>query len=209
MKLKREDVGLFNPTFNDLEDQGKVKTKDGKNVVYTDVQRFVDNINTILEDDPHGNSARQIIQFFPTLLEGSADAWWTDELSYTRRAELRIQGLQAILNVLLARFQPDRLTATRYFKDTTLHLRDLAANEQALSQYIQKKMRWARCIGLAGQTNGNWQGAMMAIWDDMDLAIQHVLLPPSRFDTYSEYMHEIEHQRALLYRTAVKKYPYL
>ena len=75
MKLKREDVGIFNPTFDDPDDQGKVKTKDGKNVVYTDVQRFVDNISTILEDDPNGNSTRQIVQFFPTLIEGFTDAW--------------------------------------------------------------------------------------------------------------------------------------
>ncbi len=59
----------------------------------------------------------------------------------SRRSVLRDQGLEAMLDALEQRFAPDSLTATRRFNDCFLRLKDVAYNEQALAQYIQKKLR--------------------------------------------------------------------
>ncbi len=45
-----------------------------------------------------------------------------------------------MLDALEQRFAPDSLTATKRFNDCFLCLKDVAHNEQALAQYIQKKL---------------------------------------------------------------------
>ncbi|KAL2015849.1 hypothetical protein VTK56DRAFT_4696 [Thermocarpiscus australiensis] len=51
-KIKHDNIGLFNPFFNDPDDMGVVQ--DGKTLVYTDVHRFVDRIKTFTEEDYTG-----------------------------------------------------------------------------------------------------------------------------------------------------------
>ena len=48
IKIKREEVGQFNPLYKDPDDLGVVV--DGKNLIYTNVYCFIDYINTFIED---------------------------------------------------------------------------------------------------------------------------------------------------------------
>ena len=87
-KIKREDIGQFNPSFDDTYGIGVVN--DGKNTIFTDVHCFIERINTFLEDSETSVSAeRQILSYFPSLLGGPATLWWTNEVTASRRTELR------------------------------------------------------------------------------------------------------------------------
>ena len=48
IKIKYEEVGQFNPLYEDLDNLGVVV--DGKNLIYTNVYCFIDCINTFIED---------------------------------------------------------------------------------------------------------------------------------------------------------------
>ena len=48
IKIKRKEVGQFNPLYKDPNDLGVVV--DRKNLIYTDVHCFIDRINTFIED---------------------------------------------------------------------------------------------------------------------------------------------------------------
>ena len=48
IKIKREEVGQFNPLYKDPDDLEVVV--DRKNLIYTNVYCFIDYINTFIED---------------------------------------------------------------------------------------------------------------------------------------------------------------
>ncbi|KXX72851.1 hypothetical protein MMYC01_204202 [Madurella mycetomatis] len=119
VKIKREDIGQFNPHYHDPDDLGVVT--DGKSVIYTDVHYFLGRIGTFLENpDTRLDMERQITQLLPTLLGGNAVLWWTNELTPDRRNLLRCIGLRSILEDLRARFGIDPGTATRRFNQVYL-----------------------------------------------------------------------------------------
>ncbi|KAK3896331.1 hypothetical protein C8A05DRAFT_40180, partial [Staphylotrichum tortipilum] len=204
LRIKRDDLGVFNPTQYDPDDAGMV-TK-GKITIYTDVHVFVEAISTLTEDDPTGSISQNVAQFFPTIIQSTAFAWWNGELTMAQRGALRNQGLPAMLQALSRRFAPDKATATRRYKDSVLTLRDLAGDPQALPRFIGKKMRWARVMGLAGAGNTNWEGAMTQIYGDMDLAIQRTLDSPARSASFEDYMRVVDETRPLLFQSAQAEY---
>ena len=208
IKIKREEVGQFNPLYEDPDDLGVVA--DGKNLIYTDVHCFIDRINTFMEDATTRHDAeRQILGMFQTLLGGSAVMWWTNELTAERRAQLRKMGLEYILQELRTRFDTDAGTATRRFNDGTVTLKDIAKDDMALSQYVQKMLRYARSAGLLNNNNSNWHGPMMTIWSNMDIKIRQYLRPPDQDDGQSlaDYMRQVEKARAILLAAAHDIYP--
>ena len=74
IKIKREEVGQFNPLYKDPDDLGVVA--DGKNLIYTNVYCFIDYINTFIEDiNIRHDIERQILGIFQTLLGGSIVIW--------------------------------------------------------------------------------------------------------------------------------------
>jgi hypothetical protein len=78
-KIKREDIGIFDPHYEDPHELGVVNG--GKCTIYTDVYCFTERINSFLEDENTYLSAQsQIMSFFPTLLSGAAVIWWTSEV---------------------------------------------------------------------------------------------------------------------------------
>ncbi|KAL2192374.1 hypothetical protein P885DRAFT_82242 [Corynascus similis CBS 632.67] len=207
IQVKREEIGQFNPSFTDPEKIGLVT--DGKKVVYTDVYMFVERIQTFLEGDPMGAVEMQLGNLFQTLLGGPALIWWTNEVSGEMRRDWRQRGLQHILRQLERRFRPDAMTATRLFNESFLTLKDIAIDEQALSNYFLKKLRWARAMGILAEGNTNWQGVMTQIWTSTDLHVRKFLDPPQRYNSRGEYMLCVEESRSTLLAAAYNLYPHL
>ena len=79
-KIKKEDVGQFNPHYDDPDHIGVVA--DGKSLIFTDVHCFCDRLSTFLEDEATAVEAeRQILSQFPNFLGGIAVLWWTNEIT--------------------------------------------------------------------------------------------------------------------------------
>lgn len=208
IKIKREDIGQFNPHHEDADHVGVVA--DGKTLVFTDVFSFIDRINTFLEDEAtRDDAARQIASFFQTLLGGPAAMWWSNEVAAERRRQLRQAGLLAMLDALIFRFNPDAATATRDFNESSLSLRDIAEDDHAMNIFVQKKLRWARAMGILDIANANWQGVMVQIWSSMDLRIRQYVQAPRRQSTLADYMQGLEESRAILLAAAYEQYPHL
>ena len=181
---------------------------DGKSLIFIDIHCFCDRLSTFLEDKAIAIEAeRQILSQFPNFLGGTAVLWWTNEITSQYRLQLRKQGLQAVLHALCERFDTDRNTATRLFSEARLHLKDIAVNDTALTQYIQKMLRFARSMGILNVDNGNWQGVMTQVWNSMDLKIRQYLRPPAIASTLDQYMQHVEGSRAILLAAARDYYP--
>ena len=121
--------------------------------------------------------------------------------------QLQKQGLQTVLHALCERFDTDRNTATRLFSEARLHLKDIAVNNTALTQYIQKILRFARSMGILNVDNGNWQGVITQVWNSMDLKIRQYLRPPAIASTLDQYMQHVEGSHAILLTAARDYYP--
>jgi hypothetical protein len=181
-EIKPGDIGRFDPTFEDAHGVGVVN--DGSNTIFTDVYCFIERINTFLEDPETSVSAeRQIMSHFQSLLSGPAIVWWTNEVAASHRMELRRMGLRTMLNFLKLRFNPDSM-ATRRFNGTFLASKDVDEDDQAMSKFVQKKLRWARSMGI--------------IDGSIEPKMRQYLPPLKRFPTLSEDMQGIEKSRSIL-----------
>ncbi|KHE80797.1 hypothetical protein GE21DRAFT_1337079 [Neurospora crassa] len=69
-KIKRNDIRVFNPHYNNPDDLGTVM--DGKNIIFTDVFSFIDRIKTYTDDPTRPDVNNQIKDILPTLLGGPA-----------------------------------------------------------------------------------------------------------------------------------------
>ncbi|KAM7182656.1 hypothetical protein V8F33_014131 [Rhypophila sp. PSN 637] len=125
-KLRRDDIGIFHPQWEDPDGIGLVAHK--KSIIFTDINDF---------------STR------PALL------WWNSHITQNERNTLQEEGLIALLDALKGRFEPDPVTATIKFTSDKLTLKDIAANEFALSQFFNTKLKHARTMGLLADDNVN------------------------------------------------------
>ena len=71
-KVKREEVGTFDPDWPDPEDLGTVL--DRKNIIFTDINSFSDRIDSFVEDGDTTTS-KQLMKIFQTLFGGPAIIW--------------------------------------------------------------------------------------------------------------------------------------
>jgi hypothetical protein len=162
VKIKKEDIGVFDPYYEDPDDIGIVH--DGKNLVFTDIICFKERINSFLdnEDTRHANET-QLVALFQTLLAGPAIIWWSTEVPMIIRRRYLASGIDKIMAVMSDRFGADPAEATAKYTSLTLRLKDLASSEYALSQYVTKKLRYARQIGILPDDNQNWRGVIIQV----------------------------------------------
>jgi hypothetical protein len=206
-KIKREDVGTFDPWYEDPDDLGIVY--EGKNTIFTDVYSFQERINTFREmPDTNTSNTQQLLELFQTLLAGPAMLWWNSELPSSERVQLRKKGLDDMMRALINRFKPEASIATQKFTTGVFTLRDLARDEYGLSQFIQKKLRYARAMDILTADNYNWHGVMIQIYSSLSLDVKQFLRAPRRDEKLEDYTMQIEETRSTLLSAAVDKYPY-
>ncbi len=196
-RIKRQDIGIFDPEFPNPQELGAVT--DGSRLVYTDVFEFVERMRTILEDDfIAGESERQIIGFFPTLLAGSAVIWWSVELMPENRAQLRQTGLDGILKALEKRFTPDTTIAMEKFNKSRLRLKDVAEDPALTGRFVQRLLRLSKDMGILAEDRSNWIGVVTTIWDKMDPEIRLVLHAPSPSEQLTDFIQRVEKAKYLV-----------
>ncbi|KAK4243649.1 hypothetical protein C7999DRAFT_18031, partial [Corynascus novoguineensis] len=63
-RIKRDEIGEFDPSFSDPQYLGIVK--DGKNLVFTDAYCFIDRVEGFWERDITGRVEAQLLDCFQT-----------------------------------------------------------------------------------------------------------------------------------------------
>src|SRR6266699_4410299 len=186
-KIKRQDIGVFDPQFPNPKGQGAVT--DGSRLVFTDVHDFMERVYTLLEDSSAAyKTERQIKAMFSTLLAGAAVIWWTTELTNDVHNILRSDTLADIMHALKRRFTPDRNTAMASFNKGKLRLQDIAADPDTTNQYIQRILRYARDIGMLTANRSNWHRVMATIWGSIDREIRFVLKAPKDHENLADFI---------------------
>ncbi|KAK3946631.1 hypothetical protein QBC32DRAFT_196384, partial [Pseudoneurospora amorphoporcata] len=193
-KLKRDDIGTFNPFADDPEDMGMIES--GSNAIYTDSTMFKDRLLTLLEDDPKGIFHKQLVCMWPLFLQGAAHMWWHNQMTPEKRREL--VTVEQLTSALVKRFTPDSAMATRKFNAGRLTLYHVYKDENAATTYILKQLRLARAMGILSKDGDNWLGIMVQIWNSFSTNIKTILRPPTAFSDTEVYLEEIEKTRAIL-----------
>lgn len=179
-RIKKDDIGQFNPHGADPDNEGVVGS--GKDTIYIDVDCFLDRLETFREDPLTSVSVdKQLAQIFVTLLAGPASYWWTDQLTGTRRRELRALGISAMLEALRDRFPPDPAICTAKFTNLKLRLKDIAADDTALEKHMTTKLRLAKGMGILESSNSNWFGTVMTIWSTWPKEVRQYIAVPDNY----------------------------
>ncbi|KAK6950436.1 hypothetical protein Daesc_008764 [Daldinia eschscholtzii] len=204
-QLRREDIGRFNPGHPDERGVGMVT--DGHTLIFTDVNLFVEHIESFLQNPTTAASNEtQILSWLETLLAGAAAAWWTSELTRLDRRALRLAGLSEILIDLERRFRLDPAVAAVKFDHAKLKLREVAFDENRPLQFVRTKLRYAREMKLLDERDGEWLFVMLQIWFSMDLDVRGILRPPSPEHTLELYLQEISQATPALMSRALQLY---
>ncbi|KAI8966737.1 hypothetical protein F5Y11DRAFT_307709 [Daldinia sp. FL1419] len=191
LQLRREDIGRFNPSYPDSDDIGMVIEKN-RDIIFTDVHRFVERIQALL-DDPvaHEASKRQLSFLFDVLLDGSAAMWWGYELSQSHRAELRRGGICDMLSALESRFAIRRgKTSWGYFVD--LDMCDIETEMDSLVRFFQLELRYGREIHKLKADYSNWREVLIDAVKKVDSYVARCLPDPERVESLQEFMKIIE-----------------
>jgi hypothetical protein len=131
-KLKREDLGMFNPDAEDISKSGVLT--EGRNLIFTDVFSFEQRVLSLLEIEPDRKPSvdSQLVQLFGTCLSGSAMLWWINEIDLAGRAKLRSQGIEALLGALVDRFKPTDTEAMAQLYKSKFRLYKILDNKGAV-----------------------------------------------------------------------------
>jgi hypothetical protein len=76
LKIKREDLGVFDPDADDPRNNRVLI--EGRCIVFTDIYSFEQRVLSLLEVEPDKQDAvnRQLVQHFGACLNSSAIMWW-------------------------------------------------------------------------------------------------------------------------------------
>ncbi|KAJ4369260.1 hypothetical protein N0V85_009100, partial [Neurospora sp. IMI 360204] len=202
-KVKREEIGIFNPTAYDPDDVGIIT--DPKGDTYTDVYAFREQVLSFVEGGTDSKMGRQMSKLFQTLLGGPAKVWWSTEVDAASKRSWRADGIFVLLNKLVNRFKPNPAIATSKFNKGYFTLSKISENEGALTIYVQRQLRYARAMGTMGKdSTDNWYGVMMQIWSSLDLRVKQYLRAPLDKEELSDYMTEISTANAVLIAAAAR-----
>ena len=132
----------------------------------------------------------------------------TNELIAKRRVQLRKIGLKYILQELYTRFDTDIDIATYRFNNGIVTLKDIIKDDIALSQYIQKMLRYTRSTSLLNNNNSNQYSPIITIQSNIDIKIQQYLRPPDQDNgqLLTNYIRQVEKARAILLATIYNIY---
>ena len=133
----------------------------------------------------------------------------TNELIVEHYIQLRKIGLEYILQELYTRFDTDTGTAIRRFNDGIVTLKDIAKDNIALLQYIQKMLHYARSTSLLNNNNSNWHSPIMTIQSNIDIKIRQYLCPLDLDNSQllANYIRQVEKARAILLAAIYNIYP--
>ncbi|KAK3329140.1 hypothetical protein B0H66DRAFT_526533 [Apodospora peruviana] len=146
---------------------------DGKNYMFVDVFGFQERLMTFLENPlTSADNENQLLTMFHTLIAGPALIWWTNELNPAERNTLLRGGIIVVLTALKERFLPNVGKATSEFLHGGLTLKDIAQDDQALINYVQRQLRLSRIISNVSDSQENWFGTMSVIYQNMEQSIQ-------------------------------------
>lgn len=201
-QLRREDIGRFNPAYPDPKEAGMII--DGNTIIFTDVNRFVERVESFLQDPvTYEANMRQMSYLFEVLLDGPAAMWWGCELSEDQRAVFRGDGLSHALVALKVRFEttPNRVLDASFFG---LDLEGIAADENKLLEFFQLKLKYGRATHELARDNGNWEEFMDAVLDNLYPEIADNLPCPSSAETLDEYMQNIDAKKGVIKYLASK-----
>jgi len=200
-KIRRSEIGTFDPSYPDPGDLGIVTAN--RETIFTDVFAFQERIDTFLEDEETKEEATaQLMAAFQTLLSGPAILWWTSELTAGARRMYRNGGLEAMVSALKDRFAPDSAVATGKFNRTKFGLSESYDNPDAITHFIMKKLRYARAMGILTSDNSNWQSVMVQIWSSLDKEVKVLIRPPSRKETMDAYMMQVDEAKSVIHAFA-------
>ncbi|KAM4065819.1 chromo (CHRromatin organization MOdifier) domain-containing protein [Hirsutella rhossiliensis] len=132
-RLKRDNMGVFNPNHKDPHKQGLVSLSSGSNV-YTDVYLFCERLRMYKDLDSYALS-----QHYMSFLAGGALQWFMNELSIEQKDRLMKSSVERFCKMLIKRFQRPAAEVSKELHGIPYTVSMWNAGEVSLPQWIQRK----------------------------------------------------------------------
>ena len=191
------DIGYFDPLLDKAYGDGELLTV-GRDTYYRNVHLFVERI----KDLAMIKGSVLVRNNLNTALRGSAQSWYTAELTNLERIGLRsdINGVDAWCSALIARFKEPsgvaltKLTAEKYtVKD--------ARNRREPSAYIQTIIRHARAANIEGVLN-----QLTFAHEGIAAELRVFIDPPSQTTSVSQFIRTLDLKKTAWYELHTRIY---
>ena len=189
------DIGYFDPLLDKAYGEGELLTV-GRDTYYRNVHLFVERI----KDLAMIKGAALVRNNINTALRGSAQSWYTAELTNLERIGLRsdTNGVDAWCTALIARFKEPsgvaltKLTAEKYT------VRD-ARNRREPSAYVQAIIRHARAANIEGVLN-----QLTFAHEGIAAELRVFIDPPSETTSVSQFIRTLDLKKTAWYELHIR-----
>ncbi|KAM4063720.1 chromo (CHRromatin organization MOdifier) domain-containing protein [Hirsutella rhossiliensis] len=187
LRLKRDNMGVFNPNHKDPHKQGLVSLSSGSNV-YTDVYLFCERLRMYKDLDSYALS-----QHYMSFLAGGALQWFMNELSIEQKDRLMKSSVERFCKMLIKRFQRPAAEVSKELHGIPYTVSMWNAGEVSLPQWIQRKVSLARQINI----EKDYQ-IIQSIHPLIAVQIATHLSVPTKRTPIDKWVREIEERRPLI-----------
>lgn len=184
-RLRAQDVGFFDPEYEDEKSGNARIVSAGKHVIYRDVYTFVHRLQDLAYS--HGNT---VISVIPECFRGGALMWYTAELSALEKSDLRASDLATWYSTLISRWKMPTSVALATLTSSSYGLREL--RHQSPRAWIQQMLHCAKAANFDSTHN-----QLTIIWNGLDVTLRRDIPEPDMSTTLSMFLGHIDSKTAI------------
>lgn len=185
--LKADDVGFFDPSYEDPTNTNSPVVSVGRHVFYRDVYAFEDR----LKDLVHLKGEDKVREVLPTCFRGSALIWHSTQLTELEKRGLRNFSVGQWCETLVEKFKERTATALEHLKADHYTMAD-ARQGRAPREFAQNMMRYAKAAHMDSVYN-----QITLIWSNLALEFRQQIPEPTTSTTLSQFIDQLDSKESI------------
>ena len=193
--LKADDVGYFDPSYEDPNGATKTDTSvvnAGRHVFYRDVYAFQDR----LKDLVHSKGEDKVKEVLPTCLRGSALIWHSTELTELEKRGLRNASVDEWCETLVEKFKEKTSVALRNMQAEHYTMND-ARQGRTPRSFAHNMLRHAKAAMMTSDYN-----QLCLVWNNLGLEFRRDIPEPTPTTTIGQFLGQLDSKESLWYEMA-------
>lgn len=182
-----EDIGFFDPAYEDPSGKNASIVNAGRHVYYRDVFIFLDR----LRDLSKGPTGDRVKDYISGCLRGEALIWYSTEVSELEKDLLRGASLDQWCIALTRRFKVRSSKALLSFQNEKYTMADARSGKTPRS-YIQQVIRHAKNADFASPYH-----QMLMAWNNLDLEFKMQISEPRVDTSWSSFVDTLDSKASI------------
>ena len=190
--LKADDVGFFDPFYEDSSNSNTTVVNAGRHVFYRDVYAFIDRLKDLInlkEED-------KVREVLPTYFRGSAQIWHSTELTELKKRGLRNTSVSNWGDTLVEQFKERTSVALRHLQAEHYTINN-ARQGRTPRSFMQNMLRHTKAAHIDSIYN-----QLTLAWNNLAVELRRDIPEPTLTTTLSQFLRQLDSKENLWYEIA-------